>query len=126
MKVGLSETPGQPNGRITPECEIWPATSTRPELPVASGRVNAPEISLTKLFLCAGNICLWQGRGPEGKCLVFTGPYATFTRGFWHPWARRISSAISIQAPRVGSDIFSAVNDRSEEHTSELQSPYVI
>ena len=42
----------------SPECEIWPATSTRPELPVASARVNDPQISLTRRK--------WNGENDQG------------------------------------------------------------
>ena len=39
--------------RKTPYGEIWPATGTRPELLVASGRINEPQIPPTRLFFRA-------------------------------------------------------------------------
>ena len=56
-RLGFAALSASP-GRETPECEIWPATSTRPELPVASARVHDPQIPLTRRK--------WNGENDEG------------------------------------------------------------
>ncbi len=50
-----------------PECEIWPATGTRPGLPVASGRLNDPQIPLTRRKQRAWHVANVWGKMKRSK-----------------------------------------------------------